>query len=64
MTAQIPDSLTIEGRKWVIEECDGGCSYSIKRKCLIDISSFFAGLNFRQAIIASPYTVGDGPGCP
>lgn len=38
-----------------------GCSYSIKRKCLVDISSFFARLDFRQAIIASPYNDWEAP---
>jgi predicted flavoprotein YhiN len=38
-----------------------GCPYSIKRKYLVDISSVFAGLNFRQAIFASPYKDWEAP---
>lgn len=38
-----------------------GCPYSIKRKYLVDISSVFAGLNFRQAIFASPYNDWEAP---
>ena len=38
-----------------------GCPYSIKRKYLVDISPVFAGLNFRQAIFASPYNDWEAP---
>lgn len=38
-----------------------GCPSSIKRKYLIDISLLFAGLNFRQAIFASPYKDWEAP---
>ena len=37
------------------------CPYSIKRKYIIDISSFFAGQNFRQAIFSYPYNDWEAP---